>query len=413
MSDYLGELECVRCQTPQAEARASLGCWQCAQSGVHANVLPRYRPPGRDAGLSIDSDQPGLFRFRRHLPIAHEVQAVSLGEGGTPLIPAVRLGAELGLARLFLKDEAQNPTWSYKDRLAAVAITKARELGVDKVVVSSTGNAGAATAAYAAAAGMECIALTIASVPTTMKVLMQSFTPHVVAVVDPDDRWVLMRRLVEERGWVATSGFLSPAVGSNGFGVDGYKTLAFEIYRDLGRAPSVVVTPVAYGDALIGMHRGFCELVELGLAERVPRLIAVDPFGAYATALEPGADAVVEEQDTVAFSIAVTGATQQALRALRDSGGAALRGAADPEVLTAQQQLARTTGVYAEASAAMAVAAIPRLLDRGLISPAEDVVLINTSTGLKDVDATTSLLPRVPVIEPTLQALDSALATRS
>jgi threonine synthase len=361
------------------------------------------------ADTALDPESPGLFRFRRLLPVPPGAVPVSLGEGRTPLLRWERLGDAVGVPQLYVKDETRNPTWSYKDRLAAVAVTAARAAGAGTVVVGTTGNHGAAAAAYAAAAGMRCVAVTLPSVPETMKVLMQVFGADVVAVPRSEDRWSLMRMLVSERGWVPLSGLADPPVGSNPLGVEGYKTIAYEIVEDLGRAPGAVVVPVAYGDGLVGIHRGFCDLLALGSIRRLPRMYAVEPLGPYSVSLEAGGDlpARVAGRSSVAFSIAGTVATNQGLRALRDSGGGAIVVADDDEIIEAQRRIAAEEGCYLEASAAVVLPALERLA--GTWAGDDVVVAVGTSGGLKDVAATAARLPEVPLVEPDPAALDAAL----
>ncbi len=406
MTAFTGELACARCGAAPEEAFA--GCPACRSEGVPANVHPIYDP---SRGTDLDPAAPGLFRYRRMLPIPDGAVPVSLGEGNTPLVAMGRLGEEFGLDRLFLKDETRNPTWSYKDRLAAVAVTAAVAAGADTIVVGTTGNHGAAAAAYAAAAGLRCVAVTLASVPETMKVLMQVLGADVVAVPEPADRWTLMRRAVAERGWVPLSGLADPPVGSNPYGIDGYKTVAYELVEELGRAPDVVLVPVAYGDGLIGIHRGFVDLFEGGSIDGLPRMVAVEPFGPYAASLADGGDIPVgvEGGTSVAFSIASPLATYQGVRALRESGGTAVVVSDDAEILKAQRRLAGSEGFYLEASAAIALPALQQMCDAGGLGRDETVVILGTSSGLKDVGTTAASLPEVPVIPPTLDALDSAI----
>jgi len=235
---------------------------------------------------------------------------------------------------------------------------------------------------------------------------------HVVAVTEPAERWAIMRRAVAERGWVPLSGFADPPIGSNPFGIEGYKTIAYELVEDLGAAPDVVVVPVAYGDGLIGIQRGFDDMQARGVIDAGPRLVAAEPLGPYAASLAGGGDvpAVVDAKPSVAFSIASRVATFQGIRALRESGGTAVVVSDDSELLDAQYRIAATEGCYLEASAAICLPAVQRLLARGWIEAHESVVMIGTSSGLKDIDATASRLPPVPVIEPNLAALDASLA---
>jgi threonine synthase len=373
-------------------------------------LLPEYDFAGV-GGLPVRPDQPGLFRWRELLPLPDAAEPVSLDEGGTPLRALGRTGERLGIDRLLLKDETRNPTWSYKDRLAAVATTAARHAGADTVVVSTTGNHGAAVAAYAAAAGLRCVVLTVASVPETMKTLMQVYGADVVALERSTDRWVLMERLVRERGWWPMSGYRSPPVGSTPFGVDGYKTIAYELLEQLGGVPDVVVVPTAYADGLAGIVRGFRDLLALGRTDRLPRAVAAEPLGPYTEALRSGADTAgpVPVRPSVAFSIASPVGTYQGLDALRATGGTAARVPDDDRILDAQAELGREEGIYLEAASVTAVLAAGDLRAAGVIRREDVVVLVGTSTGLKDVSATAARQPPVPVIAPTPQALDSAL----
>ncbi|RBQ15782.1 threonine synthase [Spongiactinospora rosea] len=384
------------------------GCPACERDGVPANALPDYEIPAIGE-LPVDDGQPGLFRYRALLPLSQETPAVSLGEGGTPLVALPRTADRLGLASVHLKDETRNPTWSYKDRLAAVAVTKAAELDAPAVVVASTGNHGAAVAAYAARAGLRCVVLTVASVPDTMKTLMQVYGAGVVALERPADRWVLMRRLVEERGWLPLSGHASPPAGSLGYGVDGYKTIAYEIAAQLGRVPDYVVVPVSYGDGLAGIWRGFADLVALGVTDRLPRLVAAEPFGPYGDALAKGADVAgpVPVTPSVAFSTASPFGTYQGLAALRATGGLTVGVPDNDRIMDAQRRFGREAGLYLEASSITTFAALEELAGR--IPAGSDVVLIGSSTGLKDVGSTAAGQRPVQVVEPTPGAMDRAL----
>ncbi|WP_217617193.1 pyridoxal-phosphate dependent enzyme [Cellulomonas sp. GbtcB1] len=415
-SAYAGVLRDGVTGVEVAEADAYLPSAPALGAGVHAYASPVYdlAAAGLDGALPAPGSGPGVFRFAPLLPVDPAGPLVSLGEGGTPLVPVPRAAEAAGLAEgaLLVKDESRNPAWSYKDRLAAVAVTKAVQQGHDTVVDASTGNHGAATAAYAARAGLRCVVLTVASVPETMKTLMQSYGADVVAFDDPRDRWVVMRAGVEQRGWVPVSGYLSPPSGSNPFGVGGYKTIAYEVWEQLGgRVPDAVVAPVAYGDGIAGMVRGFRDLVALGLADRVPRMVAAEPFGPHEAALRDGfvPGAAVPAGPTVAFSIGSSMATWQAWDALRSTAGAAAP-ADDEAVMRAQATLAATEGLYLEASSVITYAVLPTLVARGAVRADETVVLLGTSTGLKDVGATAARLAPVPVIAPTLAAFDAATA---
>lgn len=406
---YLGYLRCPRCGQDAPESRAPFGCRECAHSGRGVNLTPVYAlTPG---SLPCEAPAPGIFGFWRLLPLGPYDTAITLGEGRTPLIPLERLGPRLGLPRLLLKDESRNPTWSYKDRLAAVAITKAAASGAATVIVSSTGNHGAAVAAYAASAGLRCVVLTLSSVPAQMSILMQAYGATVVAYKNIQDRSSVMRAAVDTFGWTPISGLVSPPIGSSPFGIEGYKTIAYELWRQLGEMPGVVVAPVAYGDGLAGIRRGFADLISLGLATRMPRMVAVDPFGAYARALYScdAALPTVPTQPSMAFSVATPIATYQGLDAIRATNGTAVAEASDAAIAGMQLELASTEGFYVEGAAALTLLAAHQLADRGWINDDDSVVVLSTSSGLKDPGATANHLPSLSVLEPSLAALEAAL----
>lgn len=405
---FAGLLACLRCGTQVPARQSATPCPRCADEDLAVACLPVY-------DISVvgpwqpDPDQPGLFRYPALLPLASGTMPVSLAEGNTPLLSCERLADRVGVGALLVKDETRNPTWSYKDRLAAVAVTQAVQAGSPGVVVSSTGNHGAAVAAYAAASGLPCVVLTLESVPREMKVLMQAYGARVVALRTGPERWTLMQQLVDQQGWAPMSGYVDPPLGSNPYGVEGYKSIAYEVVEELGAAPDVVICPTAYGDGIAGITRGFAELEALGVIDSTPRMMATDPLGAYEEGLQSGLGARVPMASTVSFSTGTPIATYQGLWAMKHTGGGAVRALPDAEILAAQLEAARLEGIYLENSSATAVASVRVLAESGAIAGDERVVVIGTSTGLKDTGATAAQLPSVPVIEPSISALDTAL----
>ncbi|HEU5320144.1 MAG TPA: pyridoxal-phosphate dependent enzyme, partial [Methylomirabilota bacterium] len=372
---------------------------RCRAEGVAVNLTVEYDLAPL-AGVTPETFAPpgkGLWRFRHLLP-ARSARPVSLGEGATPLVHLERLGARLGLPNLYAKDESRNPTWSYKDRLCATAVSHAVEIGARVITISSTGNHGASTAAYAARAGLPCVIFTLASVPETMKTLMQAYGAAVVACPTSESRWQLMREGIERCGWYPTSGFIVPPIGSNPYGIEGYKTIAWEIAEDLGwTAPDVVVVPSAYSDGLYGIWKGWAELQTLGLVKDTPRMIAAEPFGPLADALERGLEApeLVPGGQSVAFSIASRYGTWQGLAALKQSGGAGVR-ITDEGLFEAQRALGREEGLFVEPSSATSLTAVMQLAARKALDPEQTIVVVLTSGGLKDPGASRAWLPPVP-----------------
>ncbi|MGB9867617.1 MAG: pyridoxal-phosphate dependent enzyme [Bacillota bacterium] len=350
-----------------------------------------------------------MWRYIELLPADDMDEVVSLHEGCTPLIRVRRFEEEYGIGRFFVKDESRNPTGSFKDRLASCAVTVGLKTGARVVTVSSTGNHGAATAAYAARAGLDCVVFTMDSVPLMMKVLMQVYGGKLVALKNGPDRWKLMALGVREKGWWPVGNYLNPPIGSNPYGVDGYKSVALEILEDLGWAvPDVVIQPTAYGDGLYGMWKGFVEAKRLGITNSVPRMYAAEIFGSLGKALAAGGRLEpVPAGPSVAFSIAAPVSTHQALRVLISSRGGAVS-VGDEDLLDVQERLGRL-GIYAETSSCASVAAAIRLAKTGLLSRSDTVVAIITATGQRDPWVTQSRMPSVPVVEPDWAMLASVL----
>jgi threonine synthase len=383
-------LQCIRCGAQYSADRFAEDCPECrpvAPSNlvvVYRDTLrgPRPKPTG-DAGGS-------LWRYGDLLPIERG-EGVSLGEGGSPLHRLDRAGSSIGVANLFGKDETRNPTWSFKDRLACMAVSSAKKMGAEVIVSSSSGNAGAAAAAYAAKAGLRCVVFTFKGAAGPMLTQMRAYGATVIAVENKADRWTLMEYAVRNYGWFPTSPFFGPVAGGNPYGIEGYKTLAYEIAEQLDwRVPDWCVLPVCYGDALLGMWRGFEDMMALGWTDRMPRMVAAEVSGSLGAALADGGDAPPDmriNQQTVALSIGATRGTYQALDIVRRSGGSALTIGND-EMMRWQQTLSSGEGLYVEPASAAAPAAVEQLARAGSIAASETVVALLTASGLKDPAAT-------------------------
>jgi threonine synthase len=352
-----------------------------------------------------------MWRYKELLP-ADSKHIVSIHEGWTPLIHCERLGRLLGFNRLHVKEESRNATWSFKDRMVSSAVSMARALGAQVVVTSSSGNGGAATAAYAARAGLPCVIFTTTEFPVAMRTQMQVYGPMLFTTPTALDRWNMTRWCVEQLGWYPIQNFVEPPIGANPYGIDGYKTIAYETVEQFGwRMPDVFIVPVSAGDAFVGPWTGFREMQQLGWAAgELPRMVAAEVFGPLKKALEEGWDHVerVAGGKTVAISVGATNSAYQSLKTVRESNGCA-ETAADQELIEMQRLLARTEGIYAEASSVLTLAVAKKLRDRGDIGAHDVVVALLTATGLKDPEATAHSLPPVPSVEPTLSDLERGL----
>jgi threonine synthase len=393
------------------------GCLECADRGVAVNLVCAAPSVNRlSRALSSDGagEGPGgIWRYGSALPVPR-CSAVTLGEGNTPLVPLPRLAADFGLQELYAKNEAANPTWSHKDRLSSLAVSAALSFGARVITGSSSGNHGASLAAYAARAGMQCVIFTLDTVPGTMTALMRGYGACVVALRSLEERYELMTACVDRFGWYPVTNSVSPPVGSDPYGIDGYKTIAYELFEQLGQcAPDWLIMPVAYGDTLSGALRGFCDLREAGRIDRVPRMAGAEVFPALSQALASNGDfwPRVDLAPTAAFSIAAPVSTYQAVNAIKASGGVASV-CTEASLLSMQRRLG-SEGLLAEAASCVPLAVTQQLVGEGVISPEESVVCLVTSSGLKDLRSAYADQHPVPAIAPTIDALRHALLSDS
>jgi threonine synthase len=360
-------------------------------------VLDRERLRQREASL---------WRWRELLPVRDPAHVVTLGEGGTPLLPLARLARDWGLRHLWAKDESLMPTGSFKARGMSVAISRARELGATRVAVPSAGNAGGALAAYAARAGMEAFVFMPADVPLANRVecvIAGARTYLVDGVISDCGRLIRANtepgtRAQRGCGWFDMSTLREP------YRVEGKKTMGLEIAEQFGwELPDVVLYPTGGGTGLVGMWKAWEELEALGWIDaRRPRMVAVQAAGCapIVRAFESGAEEATPwaNPHTAAAGLRVPAAVgdRLILSALRASSGAAIA-VDESEIEDAVGLLARTEGIFAAPEGAAAVAGLRRLLDSGLVDPGARIVLFNTGSGLKYLEGRS---PELPVLPP-------------
>lgn len=340
-------------------------------------LVPR-RPPSTDTTLPgpPPAGLGAMWRWSEHLPPVG--RPVSLGEGGTPLVD-VALSDVPG--RLLLKDERANPTGSFKDRLASAVVSRARHLGAETVVVASTGNAGLAVAAYAAAADLRAVVLVSGGLPAPTAAALEAFGARVVTAETPTDRWTAARVGVERHGWFPVTNYLLPPVASHPVGVHAYRTIAYEIAEALDwSVPDWVVLPVSRGDGLFGVWAGFAELVELGRTSSVPRMLAVERFPSLSDALARGLEQpepVTIDRPVQARSISDPQGTAMAVHALRMSGGRAVS-VDDQEIRASWVRLA-ARGHLMELSSAAALSGVRSLAATDALTEGSTVVMVGTA----------------------------------
>jgi threonine synthase len=378
-------LECTRCgATYESERLSRLS--PCCEKPLY----PRYDLESLAATFRpelLRGREPTLWRYAEVLPVRDAQYRLSLGEGYTPLLAAPRLAARLGLRRLWLKDEGQNPTGSFKARGLALAVARAWELGADAVALPSAGNAGSAAAAYAAAAGLPC------------HVVVPRDTPHVIVeetralgaeleLIDGliTDAGARVAEGARDHGWFDLSTLKEP------YRVEGKKTMGYELFEQLGgRLPDVIIYPTGGGTGLVGMWKAFEEMQSLGwIGSERPRMISVQATGCapIVRAGEQGEGAAAPWQDahTYASGLRVPRAVGDflILDAVRASGGAAI--AVDDDAMAAAVlEIGALTGVFAAPEGGAVAAAVPLLLQSGRLHADEEVVLFITGSGLKYV----------------------------
>jgi threonine synthase len=361
---------------------------------------------------SIEAGPASLWRYADLLP-ADAAQRVDLHAGFTPLLRARNLGERLGLNNLYIKNDTMNPTWSFKDRVVAVAATKAREFGFDTLACASTGNLANSVAAHAARAGMQCYAFIPGDLESGKVLGSAVYAPTLVAV---DGNYDQVNRLCAELGDKYGWAFVN--INVRPYYSEGSKTLAFEVAEQLGWcAPDHCVAPIASGSLFSKIYKGFNELAKVGLIEE-PR---VRMSGAQAEGCNPVAAAWSAgslnfrpvKPHTIAKSLAIGNPADgyYALVILRDTGGSC-PAVADDEVVEGMKLLAETEGVFAETAGGVVVASLKRLAESGAIDPDEVTVAFITGGGLKTQEAIADHVIEPLHIAPTVDSFEERLLAR-
>jgi threonine synthase len=368
----------------------------------------------------LSSLEPSLWRYLPLLPVQDPGgQGTPLrSAGGTPVYQPPALQKQLGLSRLWIKDESRNPTASFKDRASALVVAHAREIGSEVVVTASTGNAGAALAGMSAAVGQRAVIFAPRTAPPAKIAQLLVYGAQVILVDgNYDQAFDLSILAAQEFGWYCRN------TGYNPFTAEGKKTAAFEIWENvilpnqqsLDR-PLVVFVSVGDGNIISGIHKGFKDLHRLGWLASMPRLFAVQAEGsaAVANAIRAGSEKIIPiAANTLADSISVDLPRDgvRAVRAVTQTGGECFV-VSDPEILQAIAALGKA-GIFAEPAGAAAYAGLVKAIQLGRIRPDDPVLVLNTGAGLKDTRAAMQAVNPAPVIEPTMAALKTCLSALS
>jgi threonine synthase len=361
---------------------------------------------------SIAAGPHSIWRYADLLPVSGETERVDLGAGFTPLVRAHRLGAELGIDDLWLKNDTVNPTFSFKDRVVSVALSKAREFGLSVASCASTGNLAHAVAAHAAKSGMASCVFFPADLEQGKIVSTAIYGGHTVAVKgNYDDVNRLCAEIADAYPWAFVN------VNIRAFYSEGSKTLAFEVCEQLGWSyPDHVVIPIASGALLEKFRKGLRELNTVGLMSGEP---ATAIHGAQALGCSPVAEAFKAERDhirpvkpdTIAKSLAIGNPASgpYALAAARETGGQ-IDTVTDDEIVESILLLARTEGIFTETAGGVTVGVLRKLAQRGAFAKGSRVVALITGMGLKTLEAVTSRAQPTATIPPTLDEFEHQVA---
>jgi len=376
--------QCINCSSRYDTSEMIYACPRCEDL---LEIRFDYEPSASQIDTKLwRSRSFSVWRYRELIPIESATSIVTLGEGGTGLHRSQKLADDLGLGRLSIKFEGENPTGSFKDRGMTVGVSKAVEMQAKIVACASTGNTSASLSAYAARAGLRCIVL-VPEGKVALGKLSQTIA-HGATILEIEGNFDEALRSVIELTKRNPSIALLNSI--NSFRLEGQKTLAFEVCDQLDfTSPDILIVPVGNAGNISAIWKGFDELRRLQVIEKAPRMIGIQAEGAAPIASAYKGKSIhiqpVERPETIATAIRIgaPASWKKALRAVNDSGGL-METVSDKEILQAQKDLARREGLFVEPASASSIAGLRKLLEREAVEGDEEVVCVATGHGLKD-----------------------------
>ncbi len=407
------KLVCTSCRKELPESSPAMACPACGgqlDARVQLDgIKERCNSPAAFAAIKGPVAR-SMWRYFDFLPLLDASHVVSLGEGSTPLLASKHLGLSLGLANVSFKVETGNPTGSFKDRQVSMGISRAAEMGARGVVTVSSGNVGAAVSAYSARAGLPALVFVPEMSPANKVAQVQAYGARVFKVKTNSTSGILdaVAPACAKYGFtnLMTASQVNPYINH------GAKTLAYEIVHDrilagTEPAPDAIVCPAGGGGLLSHVYQGFADLLELGVIERIPRFLAVQPAGCAplsraildGTPIEDVYKHPWTDINTIATALAddVPLDARLAIPAVQKTGGTACI-VDDAAILDGERRLARLEGIFAEPSSSTTAAALVQLAEAGKIGRSEHVVLLITGSGFKDMDAARRINPELPIV---------------
>jgi len=404
--------ECINCKTTYGIDEIVYFCNKC---GDILEIKVDFSELTETLKTSDWKTKPlSVWRYRPLMPIHETTKLVTLGEGGTGLHRSQGLGNELDLKNLYIKNEGENPTGSFKDRGMTVGVTKAVELGVRHVICASTGNTSASLAAYAARAGIKCTVL-IPSGKIAYGKLSQAMI-HGAKVLQVkgnfDQALEFVFKIAEKHKDIYLLNSINP------FRIEGQKSLGYEICEQLNNeAPDRIIIPVGNAGNISAVWKGFTEFYKLGYIKKLPKMTGIQASGSapIAQAIKNNSDKIipVENPETIATAIRIGAPVswKKAVNAIHESKGTA-ETVTDDEILDAQKTLARIEGIFVEPASASSIAGLKKLVKNGVIGKDERVVCITTGHGLKDPDTAIKQSEKPIEVDAEISAIEYALGLK-
>ena len=400
------KLKCITCETEFTEKETTTTCLKC---GDPLDCVYDFDQLKKRLNLfTLKNTSLSALKYLAFYPILNYGEIISLEEGGTPLLHAKNIGKDLGLNQLYIKNEGANPTGVFKDRGTLVEVTKAKELGAKAICFASTGNMAASVAAYASLAKIPCYVLVPEGTPIGKLSQTLSYGARVIQVRGTySDCAKLAEKMAKKYGYYLAGDYV--------FRGEGQKSQAYEIIEQLlWKVPDYVICPIGCGTNFAAIWKGFVEFHRLGLIDKMPKLIGVQPEGcnvivkaclAHKYDYEP-----IEKPNTICSAVAAGDPLdgKKILRALHASHGDAVD-VKDRDALDAEQLMAQAEGIFAEPSGALPIAAVQKLMKKEYFNPDDIIVCIATGNGLKDPVSALKVLPQPATIEPDLAEIDNFL----
>lgn len=367
---------CIQCGEKLTVGDYPMGCPSCLHKGHPSSVTFQY-----EDGWTGASAGKGMKKYAAMLPYD---DFPSLGEGDTPIVSVPRLAEKVGIKNLFVKCEFQNPTGSHKDRMNPLIVLRAREMKYERVAAASSGNEGVSLACYAAAAGISCSIAATETIALHWKQAITAAGAELITTADSIGRWELMRKKMSRDNWFCATNVNIPPVGSCPFGVQGYKTISYEIYEEMKDGlPDYIMIPTSRGDLLWGIYEGFKNLEDAGKIAKIPHLIAVEPFARLEKVKSLNDCAGKYEGNSEKTpSIGGNTVTVQSFLALRKSNGFAV--SVPSSLAEASVCELAENGIYLETSSALPLGGLKRLVKEKKVPESASVMLIATSHGFKN-----------------------------